>query len=260
MLDAEGKCALEAAIGPLSAPRPGEGVADLRDSGQRRADALVELVRRAVAAAESVPISAKAQVFVTMKLDDLVDRLGAGATVGGLGSGTLLAPETVRRLACDAGIVPVVLGSKGEVLELGRTVRWFTAAQAKALWLRDGSCTFPGCAAPAHGRMRITCGTSRIAVPPTSGKPRCCAASTTPTCTRSASWARSHRAASSGTSRPGPTTSSWPRSSLVRRPAPECTASASAKPMLGRACHQRPRACIAGGGRKIEATVGQTTR
>ena len=150
VLDAEGKCVLEAALGPLSAPRPGEGIADLRGSDQRRADALVELVRRAVAAGESAPISAKAQLFVTMKLDDLVNRLGAGATVGGLGSGTVLAPETVRRLACDAGIVPVVLGSKGEVLELGRTVRWFTAAQAKALWLRDGACTFPGCTAPAH--------------------------------------------------------------------------------------------------------------
>jgi Domain of unknown function (DUF222) len=82
-------------------------------------------------------MSAKAQLFVTMKLDDLTRRVGAGATVGALGAGTILAPETVRRFACDAGIVPVVLGSQGEILDLGRTVRWFTAAQAKALWLHE---------------------------------------------------------------------------------------------------------------------------
>ena len=64
-------------------------------------------------------------------------------------AGFLLGPETVRRLACDAGVIPVVLGSDGEVLDLGRRVRLFTEGQAKALWLRDGGCTFPGCTAPA---------------------------------------------------------------------------------------------------------------
>jgi Domain of unknown function (DUF222) len=41
VLDAEGSCALEAALGPLAAPRPSDGMADLRSSDQRRADALV---------------------------------------------------------------------------------------------------------------------------------------------------------------------------------------------------------------------------
>ena len=59
-----------------------------------------------------------------------------------------LAPETVRRLACDASVVPVVLGSRGEVLDLGRTVRLFSPAQTRRLWLRDGGCTYPGCGAP----------------------------------------------------------------------------------------------------------------
>ena len=64
-------------------------------------------------------------------------------------AGELLGPETVRRLACDAGVVPVVLGTQGEVVDLGRRHRLFTGAQVRALWLRDGTCSFPDCTVPA---------------------------------------------------------------------------------------------------------------
>lgn len=54
----------------------------------------------------------------------------------------------VRRVACDAGIVvPVVLGGDGDVLERGRSAA-FTLGQRRALWLRDGCCTYPGCTMP----------------------------------------------------------------------------------------------------------------
>ena len=62
----------------------------------------------------------------------------------------MIAPETVRRLACDAQVIPAVLGGAGEVLDWGRSVRLFTPGQVKALWLRDQGCTFPGCGTPAH--------------------------------------------------------------------------------------------------------------
>jgi hypothetical protein len=65
-----------------------------------------------------------------------------------LDAGTHLAPETVRRLCCDGSVIPVVLGSNGEVLDQGREERYFTDAQTKRLWLRDGGCTYPGCDAP----------------------------------------------------------------------------------------------------------------
>jgi hypothetical protein len=61
----------------------------------------------------------------------------------------LIGRETVRRLACDAGIIPVVLGGEGEVLDQGRMERLFTRGQVRALWLRDRHCTFPGCDIPA---------------------------------------------------------------------------------------------------------------
>ena len=73
-------------------------------------------------------------------LPDLVERTGAGTTL----TGELLAPETVRRMACDAAIIPAVLGSKGEVLDLGRTVRLATPKQVQALWIRDKGLHLPG--------------------------------------------------------------------------------------------------------------------
>lgn len=149
VVDAEAKAVIEAAVGALSAPRPADGEPDRRPSGQRRLDALLDVVRRGVASAEGVATTTKAQLFVTMSLADLRAGLGAGTVVGSAETGTLLGPETVRRLSCDAGIVPVVLGERGEVLDWGRRVRLFTEAQTRALWLRDGGCTFPRCPAPA---------------------------------------------------------------------------------------------------------------
>jgi hypothetical protein len=144
-LDPEGSAVLEAILGPLAAPQPStEHGSDLRTSDQRRADALVEVCRRAAAAGGDAPAAAKAAVVVTVGYQDLKDRTGAGTTL----TGQVLAPETVRRLACDAGIIPVVLGSQGEVLDLGRTVRLATPKQVKALWIRDQGCTFPGCSRP----------------------------------------------------------------------------------------------------------------
>ena len=147
-LDVEGKSILEAALGPLSAPKPVEGERDLRTSDRRRGDALVALVRRAVGAGDEVGKTNKTTLLLTMDLDALKDRVGAATTVGGLDAGTHLAPETVRRLACDGSVIPVVLGATGEVLDWGRTVRFFTEAQTRRLWLRDGGCTYPGCDAP----------------------------------------------------------------------------------------------------------------
>jgi hypothetical protein len=83
-----------------------------------------------------------------MGYEDLKDRLGAATTLGGLDAGTHLAPETVRRLCCDGSVIPIVLGTNGEVMDWGIEKRFFTDAQTKRLWLRDGGCTYPGCGAP----------------------------------------------------------------------------------------------------------------
>jgi hypothetical protein len=60
-------------------------------------------------------------------------------------------PDTAwaRRLACTAGILPVVLGATSEILDLGRTRRLFSPAQRKALAIRDRACRAEGCDIPA---------------------------------------------------------------------------------------------------------------
>jgi hypothetical protein len=150
-VEGEGRAVLEAAIGLLSAPKPDRetGARDSRPVGQRRGQALIEALRRSVTAAAHVPTSPKAVLMVTMPYADLAAGVGAGTVLGSRAAGTRLSLTTVRRLACDAGLIPAVLGSSGEVLDQGRVERLFTTAQTRALWLRDRHCTFPGCDVPA---------------------------------------------------------------------------------------------------------------
>jgi hypothetical protein len=146
-LDPEGKEVLEAMLGPLSAPKPTPDSPDLRSSDQRRGEALLEVCRRAAAAGGAAPVTTKTQVYLTVSFDDLKNRTGAGTS---LLTGQLLAPETIRRMACDATIIPIVLGTDSEVLDVGRARRLFTPGILRAMWLRDKGCTIPGCTAPPH--------------------------------------------------------------------------------------------------------------
>lgn len=149
VLDDEGAAILDAAVDALSKPLPDpdSGDRDLRRPQTRRADALLELVARAVTTSDGVGRHTKATLVVTIGLDQLQRRCrGAGITLGH----DLLTIDTVRRLACDAQVVPAVLGSHREVLELGRGERLFNRAQIRHLWLRDQGCTFPHCTRPAR--------------------------------------------------------------------------------------------------------------
>ena len=119
---------------------------DLRTAGQRRYDAFMTVFRRGVAGTQGQPTTPKAQVMVTIGLQELRGALGGtGRTVH---EGTVPAHE-VRQLACEADIIPAVLGEAGEILDLGRAKRLVTPGQRQALAHRDGGCTFPGCHVPA---------------------------------------------------------------------------------------------------------------
>ncbi len=147
ILDPEGAAVLNAALAALSGPVPHEdGTRDERTPAARRADALLALVRRAVSTADQgMPSASGAQLVVTLAWDHLRDGVcGAGLT----GTDEVLSPAVVRRLACDGDIIPMVLGSDSELLDVGRAKRLFTAGQRRALVQRDGGCSFPGCTAP----------------------------------------------------------------------------------------------------------------
>jgi len=83
--------------------------------------------------------------MVTLSLRTLTTGLGAAAIPS---SGETLSADEVRRLACDALVIPAVLGGASEVLDVGRAHRFFTTAIRAALVLRDQGCAFPGCDAP----------------------------------------------------------------------------------------------------------------
>jgi hypothetical protein len=144
--------------GDPARPAHGCGVADCahdgrdpRDHGVRMWDALVEACRRL--AGTDVPPSShgsRPRVVVTVDHDALRQRVvGDGSGSAGLGDlGSRLSAGAVRRLACDAEVLPVVLGGRSEVLDVGRARRLVTPPIWQALVIRDRHCAFPGCARP----------------------------------------------------------------------------------------------------------------
>jgi len=78
-----------------------------------------------------------------------------------LTDGPALAPETARRLACDAALVTMVDGPDGTPLDVGRKTRRIPARLRRAVLARDGTCVFPGCDRPIteiHHRRHWTNG------------------------------------------------------------------------------------------------------
>ena len=79
---------------------------------------------------------------VVVHLDQ--DVLGPDGTMAGtLEDGTHVSSETLRRVACDCGLVAA--GADGEELSIGRRTRTIPPAIRRALMLRDHGCAFPGC-------------------------------------------------------------------------------------------------------------------
>ncbi|WP_165872923.1 HNH endonuclease signature motif containing protein [Nocardioides jejuensis] len=85
------------------------------------------------------------QVVVTIDWKDLL----AGTGVAMAGDEAIPVGE-VRRLACQAGVLPAVLGGRSEVLDLGRSRRLFSKAQRRAMGLRQHTCAFNGCDVPGR--------------------------------------------------------------------------------------------------------------
>ncbi|BCW05320.1 hypothetical protein NtRootA1_14580 [Arthrobacter sp. NtRootA1] len=79
---------------------------------------------------------------------------GPGPHHSRLSSGTAtfagpIHPNTIRKIACDADILPVLLGTDSRILDIGRTTRIFPPHIRKAITARDQGCAFPDCTMPA---------------------------------------------------------------------------------------------------------------
>ncbi|MDQ0756698.1 HNH endonuclease signature motif containing protein [Arthrobacter sp. B3I4] len=132
---------------------PAAAPLDLRSRPQKLLDGLVGACKVALASGGlSASGGLRPQVMVTIDYRDLLERLGGPS--GPAGAGTMLftgpiSAATVRKIACDADIIPVLLGGQGQVLDIGRTARVFPPHIRKALIARDQGCAFPGCTIPA---------------------------------------------------------------------------------------------------------------
>jgi hypothetical protein len=112
-----------------------------RASGQELGLAFCELLERLDGTGLPEAVGSGATVVVTMTIETLRGGLAAAT----LDTGDRITAHTARRLACEAGIIPVVLGGRRQVLDQGRRRRRFTRAQRVALTVRDGGCTAVGC-------------------------------------------------------------------------------------------------------------------
>src|SRR6185369_1399799 len=87
-----------------------------------------------------------ATVVVTMTLENL---LGDSHTPALLDTVDPITAAQARKLACEAGIIPIVLGGQSEILDLGRRRRLYDRSQRIAIRHRDQHCTTQGCDWPA---------------------------------------------------------------------------------------------------------------
>jgi hypothetical protein len=110
----------------------------------RRADALVR-VAESFLEPDGRPrsLAEKYQVHVHLDLRRAADGPVADPDA------PALAEETIRRLGCEAGLVPVLHDGE-EILSVGRKTRAVPPAIRRALRLRDRGCRFPGCTHTRH--------------------------------------------------------------------------------------------------------------
>jgi hypothetical protein len=119
------------------------GRADSIDRNRLAADALVELAT----AANRTRRPGRAEILTLVDLATITDGLHPDS-VCELDDGTPLPVATIRRLACDAHIIPVVLGGDGVVLDVGRSRRLATIDQRRALRAMYRTCGIGDCDIP----------------------------------------------------------------------------------------------------------------
>lgn len=159
-LDPEGAALVDGVYDQLTSPRRGgPGMMDPaeraridavehdpRTTEQLASDGLLQLVTIAVGTDPSQIIGrAQPAVRVLVAVDALADRNGHGWIEG---HSDPVSIETVERIACTSGAVPIIFDQHGQAIDVGREQRLFTRRQRVALATRDGGCRWPGCERP----------------------------------------------------------------------------------------------------------------
>lgn len=112
-----------------------------RRRDQRCADALTQL---AVAASKGKIAGGRsnAKLLATVPFDTITERASARGVTH---AGPTLDADTIRKLACDAGIHRVITGPGSSILDFGHETRLVSDNLFLALVARDQRCRWPGC-------------------------------------------------------------------------------------------------------------------
>ena len=129
---------------------PDEAIPEKQQASARRADALTVLAERFLArvpeADESLNTADRFLITVHAPAEALPEHAAIDAEdPPQFEDGSVAAPETVRRLCCDAAVVRILESGDGEPLDVGRKTRVIPPSIRRALKRRDGGCRFPGC-------------------------------------------------------------------------------------------------------------------
>lgn len=103
--------------------------------------ALVELIREGLARDKNSSTPPQPEISLIINADDPTDVTDSdGVPIGDTGRFSC---------TCDPVFHPIVMNTKGVVTDLGRSQRFASAAQRRAMAHRDGGCVWPGCDNPA---------------------------------------------------------------------------------------------------------------
>jgi Domain of unknown function (DUF222) len=143
-LDAETGATLKTALQAIMGRKARD---DERTPMERRAAAIGELARRRLDAGD-LPDRGGEKPHLMLVADLATLRLEPGSRLAQLDWGPLVTGQTARRIAEDASITPVLVGSDRNVLHVGCRSRAVPAPVRRALNLRDQRCQGPGCTMP----------------------------------------------------------------------------------------------------------------
>ncbi|GAA1864207.1 hypothetical protein GCM10009715_09250 [Paeniglutamicibacter psychrophenolicus] len=142
-------------LDPMMEMHPGETIeqALTRQRARRLHQLIIDSVRIVTSPAESgsgddrvgdrqMPLAPNVTLNVTIDLQTFLGQLEAAGVTD---RGEDISAASCRRIACNAGIIPIVLNGARVPLELGRSRRYFNRAQRRAIAVRDKGCINPGC-------------------------------------------------------------------------------------------------------------------
>jgi hypothetical protein len=149
-LDPDGGAIFLAALDRHARPDPVDDPLGPRSLAHRRADALVDIARLALADDGARPLP-RPSVDVLVDERSLAGRppLDIDEVVADILALGPVPIETIRRLMCDA-VIGAIVGRAGDVLDAKPMARFPSAAQRRAVIARDRHCAWPGCDRPAR--------------------------------------------------------------------------------------------------------------